>query len=336
MPKQKTASTSRTPAKATRKSLTKEQKEVWKRHCEAAQWREDKWFKHPEGTATITKTDAKKLMVTPRLTDLEIGTLPYQSSTSAAGYPMKLYSMKAINELIKKRCELLGVPSPPLSTPVRKAGPKRGSSPFVGIVSGKGLFNDPIYDRLDDPEKLDAVIRREYVPPPGVSEDDPDPKSIRFESGQITRVALKEHDACLLYCLQRKDLDILRTPSGWFDLVSVEVRALEVHGGLKKHNQIVIEQRLQDAKAIDAYMEKYHRGLETPLRSYSPDLERFLNKMSSDDEWHDLDPIRSETKEEKRRKVYQFHPIRKEDIGDYGCEWMWFHGCEMVDNFHDP
>ncbi|KAF7364034.1 hypothetical protein MSAN_01062100 [Mycena sanguinolenta] len=57
-------------------------------------------FRHPRGTLKISKTNAKKDF---KLTDREIGILPYERVISDIGYPMQLYSKLRVVVLARRK-----------------------------------------------------------------------------------------------------------------------------------------------------------------------------------------------------------------------------------------
>ncbi|KAI3607852.1 hypothetical protein WG66_005178 [Moniliophthora roreri] len=75
------------------------------------------------------------------------------------------------------------------------------------------------------------------VPPADASDDDPKPEGIIWEEHVWGDSGIELQDAFVLM-LEPEDLKVLTGASRWLDIKSVSICALEVHGGLTKHNQI--------------------------------------------------------------------------------------------------
>ena len=132
---------------------------------------------------TITKTDAMKLPKDdyglPKLTDVELGTLPCELRMSDNGYLMKLYSVPAIRKLISERAKALGQ-----TLPARR--------PVVYT------FPDSHCHPKDAP-----LIDHQYTPPPDAHPEDPAPEDILWDGEHIRYSNIVLYDACLLYCVRR-------------------------------------------------------------------------------------------------------------------------------------
>ena len=133
---------------------------------------------------TITKTDAMKLPKDdyglPKLTDLELDTLPCELRTNDnSGYLMKLYSVLAVRKLISERAKALGQTLPP-RRPVVYTLPDSHCHP-----------------------KDAPLIDHQYTPPPDAHPEDPAPEDILWDGEHIRYSNIVLHDACLLYCARR-------------------------------------------------------------------------------------------------------------------------------------
>ncbi|KAK7049373.1 hypothetical protein VNI00_005974 [Paramarasmius palmivorus] len=256
---------------------------------------------------TISKGRARKL-TTPQLKPDELDTLPCEIRLirprgKTFDVQMKLYSLSEVLQLAKLRAQELGVE-------------------LVWTADLKSRFN-----------KVGLVIKHDYI---SIAPDDPAPNEIIWEGEDLWYFAVNVQDACLTYCaytnhtlfkLEPQDVSDLVSKHGWLDLQSVAIRALEIHGGLKRHNQMIINKRKADQKAIEDkyYAVGYHDC--QPLKPYSRDLEKMLNDWNEDSWMYDTGrPAPRPTKEQRQRTVLQYGPVWKQCMDDYGSDWMWFHG----------
>ncbi|KAK7049371.1 hypothetical protein VNI00_005972 [Paramarasmius palmivorus] len=300
-----------------RKEKKREQDEIKRRKAEGKQrWQEyvtnNEWqgtnHKHPENTHTIRKGEATKL-TKPKLKSKELDTLPHETRIIPGGSnfdkSMKLYSLSAVRQLARRRAEVLGVP----------------------LVWAAWI-------KLPAPAPVDKglIIKHGYTPPAAASPEDPPPNQIIWGGEHLFNgLDIGVEDACLTYCLEPKDIDDLKSESGLFDLRSVAVRALEIHGGLNKHNAIVVKQRNDDKRVI-AEIRKRNLFLADgqPLRSYSQRLRKELEALTNDDDdWGTNDMPPEIPIEKRRRMVLQYGPVWVSVGQDYDEDDTWFHGHRM-------
>ncbi|KAK7049368.1 hypothetical protein VNI00_005969 [Paramarasmius palmivorus] len=315
-------STSRSPKKAatgTNTPTKTELKKKWAEHIANNQWKRDRTFFHPDKVRTVTQGDAQCLDdVKPRLKPEELATLPHERRISpASGHEMKLYSVSDVRRLIRERAIALKLP---ISVP----------KPSLCTLNPEA---DNLLGRLSYRSK--ALVRHLYVPPPGSSDQDPVPEDIIWEGEHVWGdFGIEVHDACLLYCLKPEDLKEFTEASRWLDIRSVAVQALEVHGGLTKHNQIIIERRKKDMKTIEELGQARKYQDEKPLVDYSKGLRDFLKSPLMPNPEEFMQERQAISREEmllrKRRTVKQYGPIVYVGMDDYGCEWQWFHGSKRL------
>ncbi|KAG2003520.1 hypothetical protein CC2G_004116 [Coprinopsis cinerea AmutBmut pab1-1] len=215
-----------------------DRKQAWEKHCKQNYWRVNYRFRQPSWIEATTAGCAAKLDgVSSQLKKFELDTLPHEQGISKAGYSMKMYNPEDVRRLIREREAFFDLDQP---LPGRKTTVSQTQAPALCVpkLEAAAPVEGPFAARL---KAEGAVIRRDYKPPQGVSEDDPEPKDILWEGKNVWgNFGIEEEDACLLYCLKPKHLDPIRGTSVWFDLQTVAVRALEVHGGVRKHNEMYV------------------------------------------------------------------------------------------------
>ncbi|KAG2003524.1 hypothetical protein CC2G_004120 [Coprinopsis cinerea AmutBmut pab1-1] len=127
----------------------------------------------------------------------------------------------------------------------------------------------------------------------------------------------------MLYCLEKADLDPLRKPKcqNLFNIRSLAVRALEVHGGLNAHNQIIYSKRKEDKDILDKRYEEMGWCDGEPVRRFSTYLEQYLK------DWpvHEMGSTDTEPPSEgTEKRVLQYAPIRKVNDGEmWSAEIHW-------------
>ncbi|KZV66697.1 hypothetical protein PENSPDRAFT_636718 [Peniophora sp. CONT] len=284
-------------AAAAKKALKKE----WEDRLRATQWAVDPTFKHASDVDTITKTRAMS-MGTPKLSQLELGTLRYEQRPSRQGQnrPMHLYNYAAVLTLIEARVPFLGPPKEP------KAVPR----------------DDHLHPK--DPPLID----HEYIPPPDVHPADPAPEDIIWEGENIDVPNLLLEDAMLLYCLNKEDLAHLTRKSKWLDLKTVAVLALRVHGGLRRHNEIVVARRKETRQFVEDELQRTKFKSEgQPSGHYSKYLEKVLDERPDEyylpEECREFNPMKY--KGSWGRQVKQFVPLRRVSGDEFTNDCDWYH-----------
>ncbi|KAK7049374.1 hypothetical protein VNI00_005975 [Paramarasmius palmivorus] len=275
-------------------------KEAWEDYVKENQWSSNgEDYTHPNQLWTINKGNAMKL-TKPQLKSEEVNTLPHEFHLLPAlegedfERPMKLYALGAVYDLAKLRATMLGVEL-------------QFASPGVSRYS-----------------KLGLVVKHKYTPPANASPEDPSPDQILWKGEHLWGYAVNAKDACLTYCLHPGDISDLKSEYDWFDLQSVAVRALEIHGGLQRHNEMIIAKRKADIESIEKLIETSSYDGK-PLENYSKKLRDFLPRCKK--QWsEDLDDALELTSSELRqRRVLQYGPVFKRP-DEERAEWVWFHG----------
>ncbi|VDB84925.1 unnamed protein product [Peniophora sp. CBMAI 1063] len=289
----------------------KELKKEWEKRVQASQWRVDPTFRHPSGVQTITQTDALH-RGTPRLNRTELGTLQYEQRRSQKDVHRRihLYNLQAVLALLDRRNEALGLPLE---------------------------LDEPTTTRDDHLHPKDPpLIDHDYIPPLDAHQDDPAPKDIIWEGEHIDEPNLLLEDALLLYCLEKRDVQRLTAQSKWLDLKTVAVLALRLHGGLRKHNEIIVERRQSTREFIE---EELHRtkfkSERQPSGRYSKYLEDVLKRRPIDVAGPSttMEPVADEDKSIWRRQVKQFAPLRRtsEDEWSNDCSWSHYRSRELIE-----
>ncbi|EAU82910.2 hypothetical protein CC1G_05532 [Coprinopsis cinerea okayama7 len=249
---------------------------------------------------TITAGDAESLDgIKPKLKPTELATLPHEwrPSPHNRDRKMKLFNKDDVRRLIRERCKAWNVDVP---------------SPSVG-----GPFSERFNDK-------GVIEKHEYIPPPNASPDDPNPSEINWIGQHLPAPALmNEKEACFMYLLEPRDLDPLRgsSTSSWFDQKSVAIRAATVHGGVRNHNQLIINKRLEDIENGEATQEM-PAGLKKFLK--------YLNDPGPYGEYDSAnDPVKSV--EQKNKEIWQYLPVYEDGTFENGQNFRWrMHGFKRL------
>ncbi|KZV71069.1 hypothetical protein PENSPDRAFT_752063 [Peniophora sp. CONT] len=297
-------------------------KKLWDdRIKKRGEWIQDRKYKHQGHPFTFTKSKALEYakQFEPKLTERELLTLAYETRPNPIeGYRASHeYSVNDIDALIQEKALALGVtvkaPQPPPPPPP----------------------SDDWWDPLHPP-----LIVPDYTPPENAHPDDPSPEDIIWDGEHIRHRNILLQDACLLYCVNEDDLRDLARHSRWLDRETVAKRAVFLHGGFKRHNEIIVSRRKE---AMEAYRAKvavrnFHDG--EPTEHYSLYLEGLFQKRQKvAKESRGLETILKQMWDERcfpgpehdysengyRLRVKQFAPMIQYDERDYGCEWRWYH-----------
>ncbi|KAK7043762.1 hypothetical protein VNI00_008374 [Paramarasmius palmivorus] len=332
MPKEPNASSS---SKSPRKTATANQPTSPKRNTRAKkedlkawvtyrannvwQWEGTEPFRHPQGVATRTAKDARVFEdVHPRLTVDDLATIPYEERQNpTTNNTMKLYAVKDLRNLIQLRASFLKIEHHPPSSPFP-------SSSMPRIVVFTPNPNDPLVLRDTKPG---AIINHDYQPlqcDPGLEEIVWDGEHVPLDIG------VSHTEACLLYCLDRQDIEDLAAASRFLDLKTVAVRALKVHGGFQRHNEIVVQRRRRQKATIEAAFAASHdsdagRAQDNHL---SKEVHESLRRWSDHD--NHIEPAKRSQEEQlrRRRTVKQYAPVAYLDrVGDdFVSNHEWYHG----------
>ncbi|KAK7049372.1 hypothetical protein VNI00_005973 [Paramarasmius palmivorus] len=280
--------------KERKKQEEAERKEEWQKYVTNNQWRGPTSYVHREGERTIAKTHATKL-TKPQLKSDELCTLPHEirpvrPTGKDFDVPMKLYSYSDVKRLAELRAQTLRID-------------------LVWTADLESRWNESV-----------LIRKREYT---RVSPDDPSVNEIIWKGEHLWSFGVNVDDACLTYCLEPYDVADLVSKNDWLDLKSVAVRALEIHEGLKRHNEIVVNKRKADKNTVEASYQS--------LKGYSRGLRQFLDNLHEEASQYypDHDPRRP-TKEERRRTVLQYGPVWMQCEDDHCTEWVWYHGNDRL------
>ncbi|KAJ6490794.1 hypothetical protein C8R47DRAFT_1123579 [Mycena vitilis] len=285
------------PKKTNPATLTPRQ--GWKRSLPAP-WPVQYRFKHPKGTRTVTKTDAKKIFK-PRLDDADIATLPCEYEKRPPFKAVQHYAYEKVLDLAQRKALRLG---------------KLLEIDSVNYRSGatQSLKLQPWQEHMLRPQPPPSLLH-DYTSPSDAAV--PDPVDTTWTPSKISG-AVSVEDACRLYCLNPKDIQDLSNVSPWIDLASAAKRALAIHGGYYAHRALVLQHRRQEEEMLS-------HETQGPVINENTAKSRFRFSKMIQQQWDAPDDSSGMYEGRKRleHRVAVFYPIQYECMNDYGTEWEW-------------
>ncbi|KAJ7766624.1 hypothetical protein B0H16DRAFT_1882675 [Mycena metata] len=277
-------------------------------------WAQQPMFRHPSGTTTVSKVKAMKDY---KLNDREIGTLPYQLSTSNLkdGYSMRLYAADQLMDLVKQKCAKLEIPLEvgDLVYHSHSGSSRTGSVSVVSLKNTSRFRLEPweehmLNKNLEPPPR----IIRDYISPQDAATADPAP--ITWTPSKISG-AVEVKDACRLYCITPEQIQDLSEQSKWIDLETVAKCAVTLHGGFYAHEEYVGQCRDKEEKRLTREIDQADKRKST--FRFSPMIQAQWDAPPDEDDWM------YEGRATPKNCVAVFYPIRYFSDDDYGCDWNW-------------
>ncbi|SJL06455.1 uncharacterized protein ARMOST_09792 [Armillaria ostoyae] len=200
--------------------LAKERKKAWKEEVkQMVPWEYNSSFVMPQGMETITKGKAKE---TYKLNDRDLESLPYEQQMSVSGYTRKLYSLRDVKDICR-----------------RKNGPEivdEAENPIVEYLTKS-------HDETDY-----AETPASYEPPTFECTKPSLPNDFAMRPGSRL---ITELEAMNLFLLRRYELEGLERKSintgsaldssEGLDYNEVQQRAMDCHGGFDGHNRKILD-----------------------------------------------------------------------------------------------
>ncbi|KAJ6531078.1 hypothetical protein B0H19DRAFT_1190229 [Mycena capillaripes] len=272
---------------------------------------------HSISLQAVTKANAKEF----KLTDREIGTLPYEEAITKAGFLTKLYREDQLMELAKRKCAKLEVELK-IGGLVYHSHSGSSATGSVSIVSLKNAFKPADWEEHTINPQPPPLKLVEYSWPPQAEK--PDPENIIWTPSWISGPVTVD-DACRLYCIEPADIQHLSAHSRWIDLATVAKRALALHGGFYKHKELVLRQRRAEEEMLTRTISDADKR-ESHFR-FSPMIRKQWEDNENDDGMYDI--IGGSTIQ--RHAVAVLYPISYHCNDDYGCDWKWIPGtCQPI------
>ncbi|KAJ7481044.1 hypothetical protein B0H11DRAFT_2193590 [Mycena galericulata] len=268
-------------------------------------WVKDPKFVHPDGTWTVSKTDAKKKF---KLDDDDLATLPCELRPSDQYLPMQLYSYNQLMDLAKRKCDKLRrqLEVDGLVYHYHSGSSQSGGVSIVSIANPPPMPAWAEHIRNPQPPPLKIL---EYTTP--VTAVTPDPENIIWTPSKISG-PVTLGDACRLYCITPEDIRDLSAHSPWIDLATVAKRALTLHGGFFAHKELVLQRRSEEEDMLD------RENMRKSRFRFSAMVLKEL-EVKNDDGLYDT--VGGSSVQQDRVAV--LYPIENVCMDDYGCEWEW-------------
>ncbi|KAJ6490797.1 hypothetical protein C8R47DRAFT_1123587 [Mycena vitilis] len=301
-------SSSPSKAKKTASPGIRQRQKEWKESLPAP-WVKQTNFRHPSGTGTTSKANAKKY----RLNDDDLKTLPYEERLSKEGFAMKLYNEDHLMDLAMRKSVKLGVELE-IDGVVYHSHSGSSATGSVSVISIKNPPKLPAWmEHITNPQPPPLKLT-EYSCP--LQATRPDPENIIWRPSKISG-PVTVADACRLYCIQPADIEDLAAHSPWIDLASAARRALTLHGGFYEHEDRVRQSRTAEQQALDDEIREPDKR-KSRFR-FSPMVQQDWDHVD-EDAWK-YQTMGGSTVEQHRVAV--FYPMIYYSDDDYGCDWRW-------------
>ncbi|KAJ6526240.1 hypothetical protein DFH09DRAFT_1187815 [Mycena vulgaris] len=309
-PKKSKSSLSSSPGKAKSPKLPpkspgiQKRRKEWKVSLPSEPWAQQPEFRHPSGTDTVTKTDAKNF---PSLNDYDIARLPWELRPRPGRDTLHLYNYDQLRDMARRKCAKLGI-----TLVVGSGSSQTGSVSVISVRNAPPVPEDVQHFLHPSPPPLKIPG---YSSP--IQAQTADPQKIIWEPSKIMGPVTVD-DACRLYCIAPHDIRDLSEHSPWIDLITVAKRAVTLHGGFHAHKTLVPKRRDEEERMLDK-AGRFHSNF-TFSRIIQLQLE-WQAQTADQDMFYA--PMGGALSSLKKNHVAVLYPIESVDQGEYGCEWEW-------------